>query len=188
MIYVACDDGFYASLTGGYRWQRLEVPERGGKPVSVRIVPGEKNALYAVREKSVYQTLFNRDRNFGKKWEEVMEAPHAPETALRFKADAGGVLKSDDGGNTWTLKADGLRIPRAMTVFALENTDWVFAGTPGGLYLSKDSGEHWEDGHLVLQFVKNVRRDLGGAAFIDAYWRGRYYGFISDETAKTPMP
>jgi len=188
MIYVACDDGFYASLTGGYRWQRLEVPERGGKPLSVHIVPGEKNTLFAVREKSVYQTLFNRDRNFGKKWEEVMEAPNAPETALCFKADTNGVLKSDDGGNTWALKTDGLRIPRAMTVFAPENTDWVFAGTPAGLYLSKDGGEHWEDGHLVLQFVKNVRRDLGGAAFIDAYWRGRYYGFISDETAKTPMP
>jgi hypothetical protein len=38
----------------------------------------------------------------------------------------------------------------------------------------------------VLQFEYNERRDLGGAAFIDAYWRGRYYGFIDDATASAP--
>ena len=83
MIYVACDDGFYGSLTGGYRWQRLEVPEKGGKPKDVHIVPGEKNALYALREKATYRTLFNRDRNFGKKWEEVSEAPKPPTAPRR---------------------------------------------------------------------------------------------------------
>lgn len=188
MIYVACEDGFYGSLTGGYRWQRLEVPEKGGKPVGIHIVPGEKNALYAIREEAVYRMLFNRDRNFGKRWEEVSEAPEAPGAAVLFKPDARGVLKSANGGKTWELKSEGLRIPRAGAVIAPENTDWVFAGTPAGLYISRDGGEHWEDGHLVLQFVKNVRRDLGGAAFIDAFWRGRYYGFITDEIAKTPVP
>lgn len=188
MIYAACEDGFYASMTGGYQWQRLDVPEAGGKPVGVRIVPGEKNALYAIREKAVYQNLFNRERNFGKTWEKVSEAPTPAASALQFKPDASGVLKSADGGNTWELKSEGLRIPRADSVFSPENTDWVFAGTPAGLYILKDGGEHWEDGNLVLQFVKNVRRDLGGAAYIDAYWRGRYYGFITDEMAKTPMP
>lgn len=188
MIYVACEDGFYGSLTGGYRWLRLDVPEKGGKPIGIRIVPGEKNALYALRENATYRTLFNRDRNFGKTWEEVSETPEPAAPAVLFKPDPAGVLKSVDDGKTWELKSEGLRIPRAATVFAPENTDWIFAGTPAGLYVSKDGGEHWEDGHLVLQFEKNVRRDLGGAAFIDAYWRGRYYGFISDEITKTPLP
>lgn len=188
MVYVACDDGFYASLTGGYQWQRLEVPEKGGRPKEVRIVPGEKNALYALREKAVYRCAFQRERNFNRNWEAVSEAPEALQNVIQFKPDANGVLKSADGGTSWELKRDGLRIPRADTVFTPENTDWVFAGTPAGLYISKDGGEHWEDGHLVLQFVKNVRRDLGGAAYIDAYWRGRYYGFISDQMATTPIP
>ncbi len=188
MVCVACDDGFHASTTGGYAWRHLDVPEEGGKAVDVRIEPGEKNALYAVREKAVYRSVFANDKEMGKSWEKVAEVPKIREDKLRFKPDDNGVLKSADGGATWQLKPDGLRIPRAKTVFMPENTDWVFAGTPAGLYLSKDGGERWEDAHLVLQFVKNVRRDLGGAAFIDAYWRGRYYGLIDDATARTPMP
>jgi len=39
----------------------------------------------------------------------------------------------------------------------------------------------------VLQFEKNTRRELGGAAFVDAFWRGMWYGFIDEETAKTPF-
>jgi hypothetical protein len=84
------------------------------------------------------------------------------------------------------VKAAGLDIPLSKTVFTPRNSEWVFAGTPAGLYLSKDGGETWQEGHLVLQFVHNERRDLGGAAFIDAYWRGRYYGFIDAATANTP--
>ena len=188
MVYAACDDGFYASMTGGYTWQRLDAPEAGGKAKDVRIVPGEPNALYVIRENAVYCNTFSRERNFGVAWEEVASAPSCPAGSLQFRPDAAGVLKSEDHGATWTLKNNGLRIPHAVTVFTPENTDWVFAGTPAGLYLSKDGGETWEDGHLVLQFVKNVRRSLGGAAYIDAYWRGRYYGFITDETARTAMP
>jgi hypothetical protein len=188
VVCVVCDDGFHASTTGGYSWRRLDVPEDGGKAIDVRIEPGEKNAIYAIREKATYRSVFGNDKELGKAWEKISKAPQAPETRLRFKPDDKGVLKSSDDGATWQFKCDGLRIPRAKTVFAPKNTDWVFAGTPAGLYLSKDGGEHWEDGHLVLQFVKNVRRDLGGAAFIDAYWRGRYYGFIDDTTAHTPMP
>ncbi|HPC15718.1 MAG TPA: hypothetical protein P5318_05975 [Candidatus Hydrogenedentes bacterium] len=187
-IYVACDDGFRVSTTGGYSWRRLDVPEEGGKAVGVQIEPGEQNTLYAVREKAVYRTVFTKEKDIGKTWEKAAKAPEIREGERRFKPDANGVLKSGDGGKTWQLKADGLRIPRAVTVFTPENTDWVFAGTPAGLYLSKDGGEHWENGHLVLQFIKNTRRDLGGAAFIDAYWRGRYHGFIDDATARAPMP
>ena len=72
-------------------------------------------------------------------------------------------------------------------VFISRYSDWLFAGTPGGLYISKDGGETWQDGNLWLQFDKNTRRELGGASFIDAYWRARYYGFIDDETTNKPF-
>lgn len=63
---------------------------------------------------------------------------------------------------------------------------WVFAGTPAGLFVSKDTGETWQPAHLVLQFTYNTRREIGGAAYVDAYWRGRYYGFIDDAAAAAP--
>jgi photosystem II stability/assembly factor-like uncharacterized protein len=94
-----------------------------------------------------------------------------------------GALKSSDGGGNWQEKKAGFDIPVARSLMAARNTNWLFAGTPAGLFLSKDGGETWQDGHLCLQFTKNTRRELGGASFADAFWRGRYYGFIDDATA-----
>ena len=82
---------------------------------------------------------------------------------------------------------EGFNIPLVRSLFVSRYSDWLFAGTPGGLYISKDRGETWQDGNLWLQFDKNTRRELGGASFIDAYWRARYYGFIDDETANKPF-
>jgi photosystem II stability/assembly factor-like uncharacterized protein len=97
-----------------------------------------------------------------------------------------GVMKSTDRGKTWTERNGGMRIPQARHVFKPRHSAWVFAATPGGLQLSKDDGETWEDANLWFQFGYNTRRELGGAAFIDAYWRGRYYGFIDKATANQP--
>lgn len=110
--------------------------------------------------------------------------PRKPEVV--YFGRKGGVMKSVDGGQTFEQKNAGMEVPFAQTVFAPRNSEWLFAGTPGGLYVSKDQGETWEDAHLWLQFIKNTRREIGGAAFIDAYWRARYYGFIDDETAAKP--
>ncbi len=110
--------------------------------------------------------------------------PKNPQTL--YSGGLRGVLKSTDGGVTWQEKKTGLDIPVGRALMAPANTDWVFAGTPAGLFVSRDFGETWESAHLVPQFEKNTRREIGGAAYIDAYWRGRYYGFIDDETARRP--
>ncbi|MBW7864060.1 MAG: hypothetical protein H3C30_06565 [Candidatus Hydrogenedentes bacterium] len=192
MIGAVCDDGAYVSLHGGNRWIRLAPPEEAGRPLEVRCDPELPNAILVTGEKGAYRTVYRRTRDIGLRWEKVAKGGAGPagekpaiaaNAAGSFKPDSGGVLKSADGGNTWELKTKGLDIAQARTVFAPSNTDWVFAGTPAGLYLSKDGGETWEDGHLVLQFTYNSRREIGGAAFIDAYWRGRYYGFIDDAAA-----
>lgn len=99
-------------------------------------------------------------------------------------ADRGVVRKSEEG---WKKSEEGFNIPLVRSLFTSRYSDWVFAGTPGGLYISKDGGETWQDGNLWLQFGENTRRELGGASFIDAYWRARYYGFIDDETADKPF-
>ena len=97
-----------------------------------------------------------------------------------------GVLVSTDGGRTWQQSRRGLEIPIVRTLFRPVHSKWLFAGTPGGLYISKDRGRTWRDGNLWLQFTKNTRRELGGAAFIDAYWRARYHGFIDERQAQAP--
>ena len=186
MIYVTTDDGFHASTTGGYKWVALPVPEEGGKPVGMEVDAMTPNTFYAIREKAVYKNQYKNEKDFGKNWERTKKGVPEPVKegpASLFQPGEGGVLKSTDGGATWQVKSAGLDIPLVKRIVTPHNTHWVFAGTPAGLFLSKDDGETWEDGHLVLQFVHNERRDLGGAAFIDAYWRARYYGFIDDATA-----
>ena len=99
-------------------------------------------------------------------------------------ADRGVVVKGQSG---WKESEEGFNIPVVRSLFVSRYSDWIFASTPGGLYISKDRGETWQDGHLWLQFDKNTRRELGGASFIDAYWRARYYGFIDNKTANVPF-
>jgi photosystem II stability/assembly factor-like uncharacterized protein len=313
MVFAACEDGFYASVTGGASWESLPVPGNG-TPVDVVVDTANPHVLYAVTDAGVYRSLDFGEKFLGKKWETLTDGlppaasasftlapptadapgriyavldgslftraldehvwsrgtsigfaeetrnypwiavdPSNPDRAVAgiwteyggmgarsllqqtndggrtwspsiqdiyaLVAESGlmgvlaktiegkigtpvidprdpavmfapgdrrGALKSADGGNTFEGKKSGLTIPVVHTVIAPRNTDWVFAGTPGGLFVSKDGGETWVDGNLWLQFTKNTRRELGGAAFIDAYWRGRYYGFIDDAAATTP--
>jgi photosystem II stability/assembly factor-like uncharacterized protein len=94
-----------------------------------------------------------------------------------------GLLKSTDGGESWKLTETGLDIPLVRSLSAPLHGDLLFAGTPAGLFLSRDRGDSWETAHLTLQFSRNQRHELGGAAFIDAYWRARHHGFLSQELA-----
>jgi len=190
MIFLACDDGFHVSTSGGFTWTRMPVPEEGGKAIEMMADPVEARTMYAVREHGVYKNTYRRSKNFGKNWELLedglpADVKLAPKTV--YKVHEKGVAKSMDGGASWEMvSTEGLDIPIVNTVFASASTDWVFAGTPAGLFVSKDCGATWETGNLVLQFEHNERRDLGGAAFIDAYWRGRYYGLIDEATANAP--
>ena len=105
----------------------------------------------------------------------------AKESGKLYAAAERGVARKTEKG--WEISVEGFNIPLIRSLFTSRYSDWVFAGTPGGLFVSKDGGETWQDGNLWLQFDKNTRRELGGASFIDAFWRARYYGFIDDEVA-----
>ncbi len=216
MVSAICDDGPYLSTNGGLVWRRLTLPEKAGTVVELRFDAEENDVIYAITDKKVYRSTGRsvraqsrrrggRTKMLGDEWEvfkgklptvkkvsvfaedETQPAVDPRNSSIMYKAGGTkGVLKSTDRGRTWTANTKGLDIPLVQTVIVPPNTDWIFAGTPAGLFISKDAGTTWEDGHLVLQFEKNTRRELGGAAFVDAYWRGRYYGFIDDATATAP--
>ncbi len=105
------------------------------------------------------------------------------ESKIMYATSDRGIMVSTDGGKNWEKYSEGFSIPLVKSIMVSKQNNWVFAGTPAGLYVSKDQGQNWQDGNLWLQFKKNTRHELGGASFIDAYWRGRYHGFIDDETA-----
>ena len=91
-----------------------------------------------------------------------------------------GVMKSADGGKSWEVHNNGLEVALPKTIFQPHNSNWIFTGTPSGLFVSKDNGASWESANLCLQFFKNEKQQIGGASYVDAYWRAKYYGFIDD--------
>ena len=98
-----------------------------------------------------------------------------------------GPRVSTDGGATWRDSVRGMTIPMVKTLLRPVHGDGLYAGTPGGLFVSRDGGVNWVDANLWLQFTKNTRRELGGAAFVDAYWRARYFGFIDEAMSLAPV-
>jgi hypothetical protein len=95
-----------------------------------------------------------------------------------------GVAVTRDAGKNWTTSREGLDIPRVGAIWLPRHSDVVMAGTPAGMYVSRNGGKSWEDTSLVPIFEGATRVEIGGNAFLTAYWMGRFHNFITDEEAK----
>ena len=100
--------------------------------------------------------------------------------------ESGQVLRSKGEVTQWTPIMDGLDIPRVDRLFVPHYGDLLFASTPAGMYQKRRDALQWEPSHLVMQWRRHERRELGGAAFITAYWRALYFGHIDSETIHLP--
>lgn len=71
----------------------------------------------------------------------VLSVLAAPDEGAVFAATEIGVLRTDDGGETWAMKVEGLP-PLAVNTLA-KSGNRMFAGTRNGLYTSTNSGNLW---------------------------------------------
>jgi photosystem II stability/assembly factor-like uncharacterized protein len=94
-----------------------------------------------------------------------------------------GVAITENAGKTWRVSAKGLHIPQVYALCKPRNGTELYAGTPAGLYVSRDQGETWQDTTLVPQNEGAEREEIGGAGYLTSYWMGRFHGFIDEETA-----
>jgi len=99
-------------------------------------------------------------------------------------ATSAGIMLSEDGGENWQVSNSGLQVPVVRSVFASPESYVAYAGTPGGLYRSIDGGRTWKSSNLILTFRWNIRREVGSAGYLDAYWMARYHGFITEEQSR----
>jgi hypothetical protein len=93
----------------------------------------------------------------------------------------GTFLVRAGAGGPWTPVMAGLDIPRVERLFVPPHGERIYAATPAGLYHLRRGETTWHGSNLVMQWRRNERRELGGASFITAYWRGLYYGFLDDD-------
>ena len=81
---------------------------------------------------------------------------------------AAGVFRSDDGGETWAGKNDGVATSEGFCVHALthdpEHPDVIYRQDHRGMYRSRDAGDSWqliENGLPIAQLAENHRCAFG---------------------------
>ncbi len=182
--WVAIDPGDPATLYVG-----IHSPY-GNFPPNVLSVSKDRGKTWSLSMERIYEkyrtggmaALFE-GRFMGGNIHDLKVDPRDPNVI--YVACDEGVIKLTDAGAQWSMANEGLEIPRAHAIFAPPTSQKIYVGTPAGLSESSDSGEHWENANLVLIFRSNTRREVGSADYLDAYWRGRYFGFITEQQAKT---
>lgn len=177
----------------------------GAGPITNEVLESYNTLTYVVEsphEKGVIWTgaddgLVHVTRDDGKNWENVSPpglgvgivnsidvSPHNPAAAwiavTRHKMGDHTPLiyHTEDYGQTWTQLADGL--PRDSNFVRVVREDPVregllFAGTESGIFMSTDSGAHWESlqlnlPHVGISDLKVHREDLVVATRGRAFW------------------
>ena len=176
-IYVgACGGGCYGrgfflkTVDGGATWQPVTFPR--SRPVqSLAIDPHAGDTVFAGTAKG---GLF-RSRDGGSSWQRVALGHGVPSytshvsSPFAFVAIAidpsdtrtvyagtrtGGILKSTDGGTTWTAANTGLT-SRSISALTIDPHDpqLLFASTGDGVYESTDAAENWQPSDRSLRSV-----------------------------------
>jgi photosystem II stability/assembly factor-like uncharacterized protein len=140
IIYVGTEPAnVFCSMDGGETWRNLEV----------RALPEAKSwsLPYSPRAGAV--------RAF---------ALHPAEPRLIYGGiEQGGVLKSSDGGESWTLAKDGVHADVHSLSLHPDDPKRLFAATGGGVYCSGDGGESWRrvlGGYTRAVLVHPTRPEL----------------------------
>ena len=164
--YAATRTGLYRSRDGGRSWTDLGVPEEQVDSVAVDT---EEDRLYA----GTYPAGVYVSTDDGETWSELegfrelpsrdtwgtprhgnrahvrsLEThPDAPERLIAG-VEVGGVHVSDDGGQTWKERRDGIvargdGLQYDVHHIAVSGLGEWFVSCGGGLYRTEDAGETW---------------------------------------------
>lgn len=177
-VYLGGHSGVWRSDDGGVSWRHMQRPQPApGKAVSgalivpnvydLAISPANSDIVFAATgldarspEKSgVYRSL-----NGGRSWKLVHQVTRfsdtrvnpisqiaiAPDEPNLIFAAAGLILRSQDGGTTWTELDFGGLFWHVVTGRRILGERWVFAVATRGVWFSRDGGDTWSQDNLEL--------------------------------------
>lgn len=200
--FAASKTGLYHSTDAGRTWDRLALPQ--DEVYAVAVSP-DGNRLYA----GTHPAHMYVSTDEGRTWTELegfRELPsrgqwHTPRhrgkshvRSLGVHADApnrivagvevGGVHVSDDNGETWTERRDGLETERGDTLqfdvhhVLMVSADEYVVSCGGGLYRTIDAGQSWT----------RLDTELPGPYFQEAFsYRGILYAAAQTLPPTLPM-
>ena len=182
VIFAGAQDGPYRSRDGGDTWERLDFPSPGLAVWSFAFDPGDPDTMYL----GTGPALLFRSRDGGDSWHQVVNARQPARLDMGFPdrlidiaidpakpatifagVEVGGVMRSDDGGETWADCSEALvalaetrpelrsRIGSDTEIEGMLDTHSL-AMTPSqpgtaylavrmGLFRSDDGGRSWDD-------------------------------------------
>src|SRR6185503_7328541 len=156
IIYVATNDYIYKSCDGGRTWENLSHNMSHSRVISMAIDPIYPATVYAgTKGDAVYKSY-----DGGQRWVSlraglddvtissvVNQFIFDPANNARlFAATTMGVFETQDGGEHWQKRMDGMKEVLMVVTIAMDTVrpDILYAGTSGCVYKSVNQGARWE--------------------------------------------
>ena len=197
LVYIGSEDGLYVSSDRGAHWQKPDLPDKGVQIWSILVHPAAPRTLLA----GAAPVAIYRSDDGGERWRKIAK-PELPERVamgfpcrvMRLAIDAAkpddvfatvevnGVMRSRDGGASWTdcsaglirfaaseryksrigsaVDSEGMLDGHAVCVSAAD-PGAVFLACRMGIFRSADGGESWRDLEVgrfsPLTYARDVR-------------------------------
>jgi photosystem II stability/assembly factor-like uncharacterized protein len=154
VLYASACTGIYKSEDAGAHFHRVQgIPKSARRTRALREHPTDPDMVYAGTTEGMWVSI-----NAGQSWHRVtaetvivndvlVDARH-PGTVL-LATDRGGVLRSENGGESFFASNRGFA-HRQVSALLVDRSDpsVLYAGVVndkeyGGLFVSRDAGEHW---------------------------------------------
>lgn len=175
ILYVATNDYIYKTRDGGETWDNLSKGLTHSRVISMAIDPAYPATVYAgTKGDAVFKSY-----DGGQRWVSlragledvtitsvVNQFVFDPrESTHLFAATTMGVFESQNGGELWQKRMEGMKEVLMVVTLALDPTrpELMYAGTSGGVYRSVNRGQRWEKANngLVPPEVLKSSRALG---------------------------
>lgn len=152
--------GFYKSTDGGETWTRLNGDPKRGLPtgevgrIAVAIAPSDPKHVYAVVEAKDGAIFHSADG--GETWARGNAGPNIivrpfyfslvavdPKDPMKVYKPGFELSASDDGGKSFSTIAQSTHADHHALYFHPQNSEVMFLGTDGGVFVSEDRGNKW---------------------------------------------